>query len=102
MNNIKKTGLGLLVATLALGFSAFTTVRRGSILTYYKTSTTYPNANDPRGYAYYEEDRCMDEGSVCSAEWQLGMNPPPTIDGTALPTSGVTFQPGTVITGHFE
>jgi len=101
MNNIKKTGLGLLVAALAFGFSAFTTVRTGTIVTYYKTSTTYPNANDPRGYVYYEEDRCEQGGGLCTAQWDIGSNAIPTIDGATLPSIGITYL-GSVIPGHFE
>ncbi|WP_449436957.1 hypothetical protein [Pedobacter steynii] len=100
MNNIKKAALGILVAGLAFGFSAFTTIRRGNVETYYKTSTIYPLPTDPRGYFYYSGDRCEPVGVVCSAQWNIGTNPLPTIDGTPLPSTGIAFL--SAINGHFE
>lgn len=102
MDGIKKAALGVLLAGLAFGFSAFTTLKKRSIVVYYKTNMSYPVANDPRGYKYYLGDRCESTGDLCSAQWNLGTNPPPTIDGQALPLIGVTFQTSSVIPGHFE
>lgn len=101
MNNVKKTGLGLLVASLAFGFSAFTTIKRGNVYRYYKTNLTYPAASNPNGYYYYSGEHCMSEGSLCSAEWNIGTRPAPS-EGAALPASGSAFQTGTEIEGHFE
>ena len=101
MNRIKKAVFGVLVAGLAFFFSAFTTVKRQSILTYYKTDMTFINANDPRGYKYYSDDRCESEGNLCSANWNIGTNPTPS-EGDALPALGVTFIANTITDGHFE
>jgi hypothetical protein len=101
MNNIKKTVLGMLIAALAFGISAFTTVRNGAIVRYYKTDTGFPAANDPRGYEYYSGERCETGGNLCSAEWNIGTNPAPTSDGDTLPT-GASFQEGSAMPGHFE
>jgi hypothetical protein len=103
-NNIKKIALSGLVACLVVGFSAFTSAEKQNIVRYYKVDlATYPDADDPEGYAYYADmDRCDPIGDLCSAEWELGLNPIPTVDGTPLPTSGVTFQIGTVEAGKFE
>lgn len=101
MNNIKKTVLGMVIAALAFGISAYTTVRNGTVLRYYKTDTEYPEVDDPRGYQYYSGDRCEAGGSLCSALWNLGTNTLPD-EGDELPSSGVTLQPNSVISGHFE
>lgn len=101
MNRIKKAAFGVLVAGLAFGFSAFTTVKKRSVLVYYKTNLTYSSPSDPRGYTYYEEDRCANGGSICSAQWDIGTNPFPS-DGQPLPNTGVTFQSGFSLSGHFE
>jgi hypothetical protein len=101
MNNIKKTGLGLMVAVLAFSFSAFTTVKKRTVLRYYKTNMMYPNATDPRGYQYYSGDMCASGGDICSAEWDIGTNFPPG-DSDALPMSGITYQPSSVLNGHFD
>jgi len=102
MTNIKKTCFGLLLAGLAFGFSAFKNVQRSKILTYYKVNMPgYPSATDPRGYTYYSSNRCETNGNLCSAQWDIGSNPSPS-DGTPLPTTGVTFQTGSIMAGHFE
>ena len=101
MNNIKKTAFGVLVAGLAFGFSAFSTKDTGSVFTYYKTDMTYPSATDPRGYHYYSGDWCSAGGQLCTAQWALSYGFPSN-DGDPLPTTGVTFMPGTVTSGHFE
>ena len=101
MNRFKKATFGVLIAGLAFGFSAFTTIKKSTILIYYKTDMTYPNANDPRGYTYYEGDWCVAGGSLCSAQWDIGSHSYPS-DGTSLPLTGVTFQTGTPYSGHFE
>ncbi len=100
MNNIKKAALGILVAGLAFGFSAFTTIKKSSIVTYYKVDTTYPTPSNPAGYYYYSGDRCEAAGEVCSAQWDIGNNPLPTIEGTPLPSTGIAFL--FAIKGHFE
>jgi hypothetical protein len=101
MNRLKKATFGVLVAGLAFGFSAFTTIKKSSVVIYYKTNPSYPNANDPRGYIYYEGDMCSAGSNVCSAQWDIGTNMYPG-DGQPLPTIGVTFQTGTAYTGQFE
>lgn len=102
MNKIKRLALGILVAGLAFGFSAFTTVKKRSVLVYYKVDLTYPSASDPRGYIYFSSDMCASGGNTCSAQWDIGTNPPPTNDGDSLPITGVTFQAGSVYTGHVD
>lgn len=102
MNRIKKAVFGVLIAGLAFGFSAFTTLKKSMVVTYYKTDMGYPDANDPRGYQYFSTDRCETGGNLCSGVWDLGSYPAPTIEGTALPTSGVTYKTGNAIDGHFE
>ncbi|WP_276088890.1 hypothetical protein [Pedobacter sp. JY14-1] len=100
MNNIKKTGLGLLVAALAFGFSAFTNKRTTSTYRFYKKNlAAYPNASDYRGYVYYSGDYCESGGSLCSALWSIddSVN---LLEGTPLPSLS-TFQDG-VATGHAE
>lgn len=101
MNNIKKTGMGLLVAILALSFSAFTTVKKTNVLVYYKTNLAYLNANDPRGYQYYSADLCAAGGIICSAQWDIGTHQSPG-DGDSLPLTGVTFQTGSAYSGHVD
>ncbi|MFA4869270.1 MAG: hypothetical protein WC623_13780 [Pedobacter sp.] len=100
MNKLKKTALGAIVAGLAFGLSAFSTLKTSTVFTYYKTDLSYPAA-DYRGYVYYSGDRCESGGEVCSAQWDIGLNIPPT-NGALLPATGVTFQTGTVIDGHFD
>ncbi|RZM25025.1 MAG: hypothetical protein EOO88_20760 [Pedobacter sp.] len=97
---MKRTGLGLLVAALAFGFSAFTTIKKRGIMVFYKTSMTYPLATDPRGYTYFSADRCEAGGYVCSAQWMI---PVYSIvdEGDPLPANS-TFELGSVIEGHFE
>lgn len=102
MNNIKKAALGVLIAGLAFGFSAFTTIKRGTEVTYYKVDMTYPQPTDPRGYSYFSGDRCELDGNLCSAKWDIGTNVLPTADGTLLPTTGISFVTGSETTGHFE
>lgn len=103
MNNIKKTALGALVAVLTIGFSAFTTIKKRATILYYKVDMTYPAANDPRGYEYHSGDRCESNGSVCSAVWNIGTYPTPTLDGTPLPTGvGVSYVSNSAEAGHFE
>lgn len=102
MNKIKRLAFGILVAGLAFGFSAFTTVKKRSVLIYYKTDMTYPSANDPRGYQYYSGDMCAAGGNTCSAQWDIGTHVPPVADGEPLPTTGVSFQTGSVYSGHFD
>lgn len=101
MNRLKKATFGILVAGLAFGFSAFTTTKKGTVLIYYKTNLSYPNANDPRGYTYFEGDMCTAGSNICSAQWDIGTNGYPS-DGSNLPMTGVTFQPGTAYTGQFD
>ena len=62
----------------------------------------YPNPADPRGYAHFNTDRCEAGGNVCTAQWDIGPNYVPSMDGEPLPLSGVTFIPGSVVTGHWE
>jgi hypothetical protein len=102
MSNIKKAALGVLVAGLAFGFSAFTTIKQSLIVTYYKADKTYPASNNPAGYYYYSGERCEPGGNICSAKWDIGSNTLPTVDGTALPTTGISFVAGSVTEGHFE
>jgi hypothetical protein len=101
MNNITKTGMGLLIAVLAFGFSAFTTLKTTGVYTYYKTSLTYPDADDPKDYRYYAGDRCTDGGNLCSANWDIGANAAPS-EGDPLPISGAVFQSESATRGHFE
>lgn len=103
-SNLKKVALSLLVVGLAISTQAFKSVSSRSVIKYYKVDiVNHPDADDPQGYAYYSDmDRCEPLGDLCSAEWDLGLNPTPTIDGTPLPTSGVTFQTGTVEAGRFD
>lgn len=101
MNNLKKTGLGLMVAALAFSFSAFTTVKKRTVLIYYKTNMSYPNANDPRGYQYYSGDMCAAGGDICSAIWDIGTHGTP-VDGTPLPTTGVIYQQSSAQSGHAD
>lgn len=101
MNRLKKAAFGVLIAGIAFGFSAFTTVKNSNIKKYYKTDLTYPNASDPRGYIYYAENRCEAGGDLCTALWDIGSNPSPG-NGTTLPLIGVTFQVGSAIDGHFD
>ncbi|MNJ87607.1 hypothetical protein D3C87_51300 [compost metagenome] len=102
MNKIKKAAFGVLVAGLAFGFSAFTTIKKSSIYSYYQVTNPYAIPSSPVGYAYYSGDRCEEGGTVCAARWDIGTNAPPTADGQALPSTGVTFQTNSVISGHFE
>lgn len=102
MNNIKKAALGVLIAGFSFGFSAFTTIKKGLIVRYYKVDKTNPASNNPAGYLYYSGERCEPMGSLCSAQWDIGSNPLPTVDGTPLPTTGISFVAGSVTTGHFE
>lgn len=101
MNKIKKAAFGILVAGLAFGFSAFTTVKKRSVVVYYKTNMAYPLANDPRGYTYFSGDMCAAGGNTCSAQWDIGTHLPPG-NGDTLPPTGVTFQTGSVVSGHFD
>ena len=102
MRNITKTGLGLLVAVIVFGSSAFIAKKNATLITYYKTNMLYPSPSDYRGYYYYSSDHCEAGGNICTAVWNIGPNPIPTTDGTALPSTGVTYQTGSVIVGHFE
>ncbi|MET4141667.1 hypothetical protein [Pedobacter sp. UYP1] len=101
MKNFQKLALGLVVAVMAIGFSAFTSAKNATIVTYYKTNLSTP-ANNPAGYQFYSSDRCQDGGSLCSSRWDIGSNPAPTVDGAALPSSGVTYQSGSTEPGHFQ
>jgi len=98
MNNIKKTGLGLLVAVLAFGFSAFTNKRTPGVYRFYKTNTTFATPSDYRGYQYFTNDHCESGGSLCSALWYTGSSMPPS-EGASL-SSLDSFQ-GEIIAGHF-
>ncbi len=102
MNNLKKTAFALGLGVLSFGFSAFKTKEKRSTLTYYKTNWTHPSPSDPRGYEYYSGDHCETIGDVCSAQWNIGTNPIPSVDGTPLPLTGVTFITNSTIPGHFE
>ena len=102
MNKIKKAAFGILVAGLAFGISAFATIKKQSVITYYKVDMTYPSPSNPTGYVYFSSDRCESGGDVCTAEWNIGSNPAPTSDGTLLPISGVSFVSGSTRSGHFE
>lgn len=101
MNRFKKAAFGVLVAGIAFGFSAFTTIKKNSVIRYYKTDLAYPSASNPNGYRYFSSDMCVPTGSLCSAMWDIGSNPPPS-DYDPLPTTGVTFQTGSAEPGHFE
>jgi hypothetical protein len=102
MKNFKQIAFGLLVSAMVIGFSAFTSAKKDvNIVTYYKTNPSTP-ASNPASYQFYNEDRCESGGSLCTAQWDIGSNPTPTVDGTALPSSGVTFQSGSQTDGHFE
>ena len=101
MKNIKKMGFALLLGLFAFGFSAFKSKQPKTVYFYYKVDPTYPIANDPRGYKYYDEDRCETGGAICMAGWDIGSNPTPT-NGDNLPLIGVTFQTNTAVPGHFE
>lgn len=101
MNKIKKVAFGVLVAGLAFGFSAFKAMKTTTVFVYYKTDTDFA-ANDHRGYKYYSGDRCEPIGTICSAQWDIGTNPVPELDGEPLPSTGVTFQSGSVIPGSFD
>ncbi len=101
MNKLKKTALGVVVAGLAFGFSAFSTMKNSKVLVYYKVDYSYAAADDPRGYAYYSGDRCEPGGNVCTAQWDIGFHFMPN-EGDWLPSTGVYFQTGSVLDGHFE
>jgi hypothetical protein len=101
MNKLKKTALGAIVAGLAFGLSAFSTFKTSTVFTYYKTNLSYPAANDPIGYVYHSGDRCEPTGELCSAQWDIGSNPVPA-EGSPLPATGITFQSGSAIDGHFD
>lgn len=102
MNKIKKAAFGVLIAGLAFGFSAFTTIKKRNVYYYYQIDNAYGMPSNPSGYAYFSGDRCEAGGNVCSALWDIGTNIPPVLDGQALPFTGVTFQTNSVISGHFE
>lgn len=97
MNNIKKTGLGLLVAALAFGFSAFTNRKATNKYRYYRTNLSFP-ANDYRGYTYYAGDHCAPSGDFCSAMWDVGSTVP--AEGST-PPSGGSYEGG-IAEGHFD
>ena len=99
MKNIKKMGFAMLLGLFAFGFSAFKSKQPKTVYFYYKVDLTYPIANDPRGYKYYDDDRCELGGALCGARWDIGTRPTPT-NGDSLPLSGITFQTDTP--GHFE
>lgn len=101
MNNLKKATFGVLVAGIAFGFSAFTTIKKSSIVRYYKTDLAYPAASNPNGYRYFSDDMCTPGTKLCSAEWDIGANPTPS-DYDPLPIIGVTFQTGTTQAGNFQ
>lgn len=101
MNKLRKVTFGILVGGLAFGFSAFTTIKKSSVLTYYKVNMSYPSANDYHGYVYYSDDRCVSGGSLCKATWNIGLNALPQ-DGDPLPSTGITFISGSAYSGHFE
>jgi hypothetical protein len=101
MNKIKRLAFGILVAGLAFGFSAFTTIKKRNVLVYYQVDNPYATPSNPSGYMYFSEDRCEPGGNVCSAQWDIGTHQFPA-DGATLPTTGVTFQTGSVQSGHFE
>ncbi len=103
MNTLKKVTFGVLVAGIAFGVSAFTTLKpKSNIFNYYKTNLNYPDPKDPRGYFYYSSDRCEAGGKICCAHWDIGLNIAPTYDGQALAPTGVTYQLGSNVVGHFE
>lgn len=102
MNRFKNAAFGVLIAGIAFGVSAFTTLKKRAILVYYKTDMSYPSANDPRGYKYYYDNRCAAGGSLCCAQWDIGTNPMPVADGQSLPITGVIFQTGSQVSGHFD
>lgn len=101
MNKLKKTVLGITLAGLAFGFSAFSTIKSRSVFLYYKTNWMYMDPLDPNGYQYFSGDRCEPGGPVCSASWDIGINLPPS-DGEWLPSTGVILMTGSVFKGHFE
>lgn len=102
MNKIKKAAFGVLIAGLAFGFSAFTTMKKSSIYYYYQVLNPYASPSNPAGYVYYSGDRCESGGNVCGARWDIGTHIPPVADGSALPLTGVTYQANSVVSGHFE
>lgn len=97
----KKIILGLLVAGLAVGFSAFTIESSNSksttgIYRYY--NTTGEPSTDRSDFIYQEDDfLCADkEEKVCSEEWNLGNEEP--IVGQAPPLQAAhvsgSMEPG--------
>ncbi|RZK75458.1 MAG: hypothetical protein EOO92_16175 [Pedobacter sp.] len=100
MNNTKKTVLGLLLAIITFGFSAFTSTKKTNIHRYYKTSLAFPSPTNTDGYTYYEDDLCSPNGDLCSAEWDITGFPAPS-DGDPLPLVGVTFVPNSISAGHY-
>ena len=102
MKNIKKMGFALLLGLFAFGFSAFKSKQPKTVYFYYKVDPiNYPNANDPLGYKYYDEDRCESGGALCIAQWDIATHPIPK-NGDSLPVIGVTLQANTAVAGHFE
>lgn len=101
MKNIKKMAFALVLGLFAFGFSAFKSKEKQSIFLYYKVDMTYPAANNPNGYKYYDEDRCEPTGTLCTARWDIGSHAAPT-NGVSLPLTGVTFQTNSVALGSFE
>ncbi|MES2828723.1 MAG: hypothetical protein V4687_11220 [Bacteroidota bacterium] len=102
MKIFKKSALAILIATLAFGFSAFTTLKKSKLVTYYKVTSILSGASNPAGYVYFSDDHCNPGGALCSAVWDIGSNPAPIADNTVIPSSGVTYVPYSVTEGHFE
>lgn len=101
MNSLKKTVLTFGLGVLVFGLSAFKAKRDSFVFVYYKVEKSHPAANNPHGYMYFEADHCEAGGDLCSAQWDIGWWTPPA-DGNWLPTTGVFFQTGSVVTGHYE
>ena len=85
MKNFKKIAFGLIVGSLAIGFSSFTNARNhhiSSINRYYNTVGTLNDTN-PADFEYSDglEDDCTHSTTQeCSAQWST----------TNMPTSGQT------------
>ena len=95
MNNIRKTALGLLVAILAIGFSAFTPNSKTSNYGKQITGPSTHNWIDLSGYTEVfdlvsplnpGEYRCKEEEITCTGTFSSPPaanqpNPPVTVDG---------------------
>lgn len=92
-SNLKKIALSLLVVGLAIGFSAFNSIKdsQSTVHRFYNKSGISTPLNKGNYEYYSNEEFCRVSSEICSEEWDTGSTTPPVMGQQLSTIPGATL-----------